>query len=175
MATGQTLPVEDPLSVEDQSDDRPESLKARPQLEDTEMDITPMIDITFLLLIFFIVASKMDESANVPLPPAASGIPVLVKRSVIITVGPGSDDATAAVYKGDGINPENLVDSSDVTALENEIEAYVEEETGKDPSKDYVLIKGAEGVRHKHISRTAKAAARVAQITNMAWAIMEVQ
>ena len=54
-----------------------------------------------------------------------------------------------------------------ITALEDEIEAYVEEETGKDPRKNYVLIKGAKGVRHKHIATTAKAAARVAQITNM--------
>ena len=96
MATGQTLPVED------QGDDRPESLRPRRQLEDTEMDITPMIDVTFLLLIFFIVASKMEESANVPLPPAVTGHPVLVKQSVVITVGEGPDDATAAVYKGDG-------------------------------------------------------------------------
>jgi len=66
MATAETLPVEDQT-------DRPETLKPRRQLEDTEMDITPMIDVTFLLLIFFIVASKMDESANVPLPPAAPG------------------------------------------------------------------------------------------------------
>lgn len=169
MATAETLPIDDP------GEDRPESLKPRPQLEDTEMDITPMIDITFLLLIFFIVASKMDESANVPLPPATTGVPVLVKQSVVITVGPGPDDSTAAVYKGDGTDPKNQVDSSDITALENEIEAYVEEETGKDPQKNYVLIKGAKGVKHKHISITAKAAARVAQITNMAWAIMETQ
>ena len=170
MASAETLPVE----IED-DDDRPESLKPRRQLEDTEMDITPMIDITFLLLIFFIVASKMDESANIPLPPATIGTPVLVKQSVILTVGPGADDATAAIFKGDGTEPKNQLDSSDITALENEIEAYVEEETGKDPSKNYVLIKGATGVRHKHISTTAKAAARVAQITNMAWAIMETQ
>ena len=52
MASAETLPIED------QTDDRPESLKPRRQLEDTEMDITPMIDITFLLLIFFIVATS---------------------------------------------------------------------------------------------------------------------
>ena len=34
------------------------------RFDDAEMDITPMIDITFLLLIFFLVASKMDEGAT---------------------------------------------------------------------------------------------------------------
>ncbi len=33
-----------------------------------------MIDIVFLLLIFFLVASKMDESAAVRLPPARHGV-----------------------------------------------------------------------------------------------------
>lgn len=169
MSVGEAYPV-------DQVDeDRPETLKTRPALEDTEMDITPMIDITFLLLIFFIVASKMDQAANIPLPPAVTGTPVLVKESVMITVGPGPTADTAGVYAGDGINPDTLLDSSDLSALEDSIEQYVEEETTKDPQKHYVLIKGAKGVKHKHISITAKAAARVAQITDMAWAIMETQ
>ncbi len=35
--------------------------------EEADLDITPMIDVTFLLLIFFMVASKMDpqKQANV--------------------------------------------------------------------------------------------------------------
>ena len=35
--------------------------------EDVEMDITPMIDVTFLLLIFFLVASKMSADQAVAL------------------------------------------------------------------------------------------------------------
>ena len=56
MSVGEAYPVED---LDD--DDRPEALKSRQQLEDTEVDITPMIDITFLLLIFFLVASRMSQ------------------------------------------------------------------------------------------------------------------
>lgn len=152
---------------------RPESMKARRALEDTEMDITPMIDITFLLLIFFIVASKMDEAANIPLPPASSAVAIVLKQCVIITVGPGETDDTANVYAGDGDAPENLLDSSDISAMETELQAYVEEQVGEDPRKNIVLIKGAKGVKHKHISTTAKAAARVAEITDMAWAVTE--
>jgi biopolymer transport protein ExbD len=151
------------------------TMKARRALEDTEMDITPMIDITFLLLIFFIVASKMDEAANVPLPPAKTGGNVVVKECVIITVGPGDTDDTAKIYAGDGDAVENLLNSSEIAALEAELEAYVTEQVELDHRKTTVLIKGAKGVKHKHISMTAKAAARVAAITDMAWAVTEAQ
>jgi biopolymer transport protein ExbD len=151
------------------------TMKARRTLEDTEMDITPMIDITFLLLIFFIVASKMDEAANVPLPPAKTGGNVVVKECVIITVGPGDTDDTAKIYAGDGDAVENLLNSSEIAALEAELEAYVTEQVELDHRKTTVLIKGAKGVKHKHISMTAKAAARVAAITDMAWAVTEAQ
>lgn len=43
-----------------EADEEPEQVElgARPPMDD-EMDITPMIDMTFLLLIFFILTSKM--------------------------------------------------------------------------------------------------------------------
>ena len=36
--------------------------------EESELDITPMIDITFLLLAFFVVVSKMDPTLAIPVP-----------------------------------------------------------------------------------------------------------
>jgi len=42
--------------------------------EDLELDMSPMIDMVFLLLIFFIVASQIiDEKPQVDIPPAAYG------------------------------------------------------------------------------------------------------
>ena len=46
--------------VVDAADDQP--VIRRRQLDDSEMDITPMIDITFLLLIFFLVARMAAAS-----------------------------------------------------------------------------------------------------------------
>ncbi len=153
----------------------PESMKARNDIEDTEMDITPMIDITFLLLIFFIVASKMEEGANVPLPPAKNGVAMVMKECIVITVGEGSTDDTVAVYAADGDSAESLIDSSDVTAMQTALQEYVEEQLALDSRKTTIMIKGAAGVKHKHISTVAKAAARAAEITQMAWAVMETQ
>ena len=42
--------------------------------EDLELDMSPMIDMVFLLLIFFIIASQViDEKPEVSIPPAAYG------------------------------------------------------------------------------------------------------
>jgi len=40
---------------------------------DVDLDITPMIDVTFLLLIFFMVTSTMQTSREKDIPPAVSG------------------------------------------------------------------------------------------------------
>jgi biopolymer transport protein ExbD len=42
--------------------------------DDLELDMSPMIDMVFLLLIFFIIASQViDEKPEVSIPPAAYG------------------------------------------------------------------------------------------------------
>ena len=91
--------------VDDIADDPPPRFPRSRFADETEMDITPMIDITFLLLIFFLVASHMESQASVPLPPAQYGATVPVKESVIITLDKGEAD-TARVFKGDGSEPE---------------------------------------------------------------------
>ncbi|MEO2033169.1 MAG: biopolymer transporter ExbD [Planctomycetaceae bacterium] len=40
---------------------------------ETDLDITPMIDVTFLLLIFFMVTSTMQTTRDKDIPPAISG------------------------------------------------------------------------------------------------------
>ena len=52
---------------------------------DIDLDITPMIDVTFLLLIFFMVTSTM-QPPNLDVPPAKHGIGVDSGETTIITV-----------------------------------------------------------------------------------------
>mgnify|MGYP003325625382 CR=1 FL=1 len=52
--------LNNPSHAGDDSDDRSPLHLPRKKLEDAEMDITPMIDVTFLLLIFFMVTSTMQ-------------------------------------------------------------------------------------------------------------------
>ena len=64
-----------PVQVEDKvelTDDPLLSVRGRAR-EDVEMDITPMIDITFLLLIFFLVCSTADQETTIEMAKARHG------------------------------------------------------------------------------------------------------
>ncbi|MFM7844919.1 MAG: ExbD/TolR family protein, partial [Planctomycetota bacterium] len=76
------------IPVDDDEDDGNVSL-SKTKLEDAEMDIAPMIDCTFLLLIFFIVCSHIGQNASVDLPKAKYGVAVSAKYSVVLTVAVG--------------------------------------------------------------------------------------
>ena len=145
-------------------------LPRKPVKDSAEMDITPMIDITFLLLIFFLVCSTMDQQSAVELPPARHGSGVDEKSSVIITVEPRGAGRPAAVYLGDGTVGTPLDD--DHTAQEKAI--YDEVEEGLMAGKPNVLIKAAMGVKHGEVSRVAAAAASVEGI-RLHMAVFEIQ
>lgn len=81
------------MSAED--DDEPYVRKKKPE-PDTEIDITPMIDVTFQLLIFFMVTSTMQGNPPAEIPKSMSGgsietakvITVVIKAPVSATVDP---------------------------------------------------------------------------------------
>lgn len=132
------------------------AIKPRPRRDDdTEMDITPMIDMTFLLLIFFIVCSKMDPGATVSLPPAKHGDAVATKDAIIFTIAGG--DTEAYIYKGKGIDPANLLNGTTPAEKEAEVAAYVEECVAKNPQITDVLIMAGSEVKHRDVSLVMKA------------------
>ncbi len=116
----------------------------RPPMDD-EMDITPMIDMTFLLLIFFILTSKMTAEPTYPLPRAKSGNSVAVKNCVVIVVRRGSGDA-AVVSRADG-----TVFSDDPEQQSAEIGEYIQ--LGLNSQKSEVLVRAEGAVRNGEISR----------------------
>ena len=124
----------------------------RRQLEESDMDITPMIDITFLLLIFFIVASRIDADTQVTLPSARHGTAVATKSSVMLTLA-GEEPAT--IYKGDGTVPGTELSSTDAEDQELEIADYVQQ--AMDDGKENVILKAEKNVKHRDVSRVAKA------------------
>jgi biopolymer transport protein ExbD len=147
---------------------RPRKLSRR---EEAEMDITPMIDITFLLLIFFLVASKMDSAGDVTLPKAEYGNIVAVDESVVITVAEGGSEGGARIFKGDTTETSQRLQSDDLADQEEELMAYIEENLiGK---KRYVLIKAAKGVKHREVARVEAAAAKVEAVQSLFVAVME--
>ncbi len=58
------------------------------ETEDLELDMSPMIDMVFLLLIFFIVAAQIvDEKPKIEVPKAASAkLPEKIDNRLMITI-----------------------------------------------------------------------------------------
>lgn len=57
-------------------DDEPElSFSKKEPIPEDELDMTPMVDVTFLLLIFFMVTASFTLQKSIPQPPAASDAP----------------------------------------------------------------------------------------------------
>lgn len=137
----------DPYSFEEEEEEA--LIKARSADNEDELDITPMIDITFLLLIFFLVSSKMTAEQAVDLPKARHGGVVAGKESVIIIVKRGTGDQ-AEVLKGD-----NTAFSLDVEQQNSEIAEYVQQ--GFDAGKKHVIVKAEGNVRQGEIQRVNEA------------------
>jgi biopolymer transport protein ExbD len=125
--------------------------------EDPEMDITPMIDMTFLLLIFFLVCSTPDQSTAIELAKARYGKGVGERNSVIITVSAEGVES-APVYLADGMIGEPLPE--DTVEQSERIVAAVEKGR-RDEGKENVLIKADRNVAHRDVARVIKAVSHV--------------
>lgn len=120
---------------------------------DDEIDFTPMVDIVFLLLIFFMVSTKITKSPQVDLPESFNGKNVVEKEFVIVALRKGAED-TAEVIKMTG---ESF--SSDVEQQEAEIAEYVESELSSERTQ--VLVKAAGDVRYGEVERVRQAIANI--------------
>ncbi len=130
----------------------------RRKADDTEMDITPMIDVTFLLLIYFVVASTMSPNKAVDLANADVGVPVAEKQSavLIVTKAEGAN-GEAQVFLGElgGAKAEGSP-----AQVEDQIKEYVSEQL-QDPGKNQVLILQERGTKAKHFDEVRSAVADV--------------
>jgi len=110
---------------------------------DDELDITPMIDATFLLLIFFMVTSTM-QGKTLALPEAKHGLGVSTKDAVVVSVF--NDDGEPAVYLADGTR-----DNGPVELVE--VGTYV-----KESGRKVMIIKADENVPSGFVEDVARVA-----------------
>ncbi|MEM6330366.1 MAG: biopolymer transporter ExbD [Planctomycetota bacterium] len=141
--------------LEEHDEAEPSTKKRR---EDDEMDITPMIDITFLLLIFFILQSTPDKSTAIQLPDASNGAPVSQMESTVFTIGDSGAESNP-VYNADGkIEAFRLPDDPKEQA--EAIRAAVEEGLAAEGKSD-VIIKADKAVKCRAVQSVMKAASKV--------------
>ena len=125
------------------SDDDFDIRPKKKRREDPDLDITPMIDITFLLLAFFVMVSKMDPQMAVKLPEAKFGSNIPEKNCVVLVVIPSeNDESVFQIFKGRSKDEADLVTGVEDTDKELEIADFVESEFSKRPTLEAVLIKG---------------------------------
>lgn len=162
------------LPTVDDEEDVPFTLSRRKVVEDTELDMTPMIDMTFQLLIFFLVTFKSDPSSGVPLPAAKYGQAVPSRNAIIVSVKKGDGGSPARVFKGFANNPNNLINSTDLKVIESQLEEYIQTEADR-ADKTLVIVQAGKDVKHRDVATVAKAVSRIAQIQQLFVAVMEVK
>lgn len=117
-------------------------------------DITPMIDVVFLLLIFFMVTSTMQATPDVQVPPARNGEGIEKQSAVILTVhrseAPGQPPQ---IILGDGQGQPAQLPG---------VAAYVRE--GFERGLRRVVIKADREVPHGFVQQLMRAAGEVEDI-----------
>ncbi len=131
--------------------------RPKPGAGEDEVDITPMIDITFLLLIFFLVTSTPDQESAVRLPEALHGEAVSQIESTVITIGEASGPL-APVYAADGKIDEFLL-PEDASSRDAAIQKAVE--AGLVDNKPNVIIKADKSVAYRHVAAVVASVSRV--------------
>jgi len=135
----------------------------------SDMDITPMIDVTFLLLIFFIICTALDQSGTVQLPPAYFGTAVNERNSTVFTIdGSGMD---SVVYLG--VNTAGTPLSADKATQEREIVQAVE--VGFREGKDVVVLRASGDLYRAEVSRIESAVGMVPNVNTIHIAVKETQ
>lgn len=121
---------------------------------DGEFDITPMIDVVLLLLIFFMVSARMAPQNNAQLPKAKHGDMASMHDAVVLVVKSPSKGITSVS------TPSGKQFSSQPEEQSAEIAEYVVGEM-QNIKKKYVLIQGEPSVLTSEIIRIQSAVGSV--------------
>src|SRR5829696_6432768 len=98
-------------------------LARRPLEDDAEFDITAMIDLVFMMNIYFLVTFVTAAMGEINLPAANHAVSLDSDKAAIITAVAGPDWKTVYVYLGDGKKGTPLAEPDDQA---NQIASYVD-------------------------------------------------
>lgn len=130
------------LALGQQSESRIGKKRTDPE---ADLDITPMIDVTFLLLIFFMVTSTMSSQKELDVPKAKHGVNLESGAAILIVI-----EASNTV----GGAPLIFLDGREATL--KEVADYVNE--GMKNDKHDVVVKAGREVPHGFVQQVFRAA-----------------
>ena len=151
-------PSADPSAISLDDDDEPLFPRRRSHNE-ANFDITAMIDLVFMLNIFFLVTTVVTAQGEMDLPVVRHCIPTDPDESALITVV-SQNPQSVTVYLGDGPQGEGLTDREEQLQA---VRRSVEE--GSRAGKKIILLKAERSVKLRDVKRIAAAATR--DITGM--------
>ena len=116
---------------------------------EADLDITPMIDVVFLLLIFFMVTSTMEASADLEIPGAKHGVGLETDKIIVFIVkNPESEGAVPVI----------VLENGNEVSLE-EVTTEVQQQMQKNITK--VIIKADGRVTHGFVLEVTRAVTQV--------------
>ena len=126
--------------------------RRRKRVRDADFDITPMIDVTFLLLIFFMITSTMQTTPDLDIPPAKHGFGVDSWSAIrVVVTRPRSPNDTPTI----------TIEGREVT-LQGVREAFVE---GLKEGRDQVLVMADREIPHGFVTEVERVATESERVT----------
>lgn len=123
--------------------------RATPRAE-SDLDFTPLIDVVFLLLVFFMYSAALNRQAEVDMPIARRGTGVDPAYATIVTIfAADSPEAEDRIVLGDGGDGEEKPRGS-----LDDVRRLVEE--GVRSGKFDVVVKAERNVRHRAVLEVAR-------------------
>jgi len=129
-------------------------LARRPLEDDAEFDITAMIDLVFMMNIYFLVSFLTAAMGDIAQPTAKHVAALDPDTAVRITVLGSLDGESVSVYLGNGKEGEEIKDPEQ---QESKVREYVEKALAE--GKTNVLIKAEAKVQEGQVNRISLAAA----------------
>lgn len=123
---------------------------------DEHIDMTPMVDVVFQLMTFFLFSVQMTGGEQINVPPAKNGIGVQEDEAIFLTLQkPEREGATPILREGkDGSGP--------ITTIET-VKQYIEAEHKK--GLDKVVLQADGDVPHGEFLKVAGAVTEVDGVT----------
>jgi len=124
--------------------------------DEAKFDITAMIDLVFMMNIFFLVTTVTAALAEIDLPTARHCAPADRDNSVIFTILASADRGAGQMTIDEGLEVFSL---ADIEVIERRIREAVE--AGVRANRSTVLIKAEKNVHLRDVSRVGAVAVSV--------------